>query len=170
MYSLLPFSLHYKQRQNSRHFVYKSIRISVVKDGIYQITPSDLKTWAFQLKNRFRTFRLSRKTRDSIYVTNSHKSRLGPDDRILFYGRALRGKQLLRTVFKYQLLLAYLGGALGARVEGFRQPRKRSFTVLHYRRIGRSVILSTLYILNTTILSFTWKCGRHSSDESQIRH
>jgi hypothetical protein len=106
----------------------KGIRISVVKDGIYQITPSDLKDLGIPVeKIDSRTFRLFEKDREiPIYVTNSHKSRLGPDDRILFYGRALRGKNSYYEQFSntncYWLTW---GGALGARVaEVSGQPRK----------------------------------------------
>jgi hypothetical protein len=99
-----------------------------VKDGNISDHPSDLKDLGIPVeKIDSRTFRLFEKDRViPIYITNSINQGWALTTGYCLRGEYLRGKkQLLRTVFKYQLLLAYWGGALGSRVaEVSGQPRK----------------------------------------------
>lgn len=69
------------------------VRLSILEDGIYQITQAQLKEAGVPVDRiDSRTFRLFEKDREiPIHITNSRETRLGSDDKILFYGKALRG-------------------------------------------------------------------------------
>ncbi|MBD3322352.1 MAG: hypothetical protein GF350_14725, partial [Chitinivibrionales bacterium] len=79
----------------------KGIRISVDEDGIYEITGAQLRAAGVPLDRvSSRYLRLfKRETEVPIFITNSHRDRLKPEDKILFYGKRLRGTKSYYTQY-----------------------------------------------------------------------
>ena len=110
------------------------IRLEVTTDGIYEITADKLKSLGVPVDRiESSTYRLFEKGHEiPIYITNSHKQNLGPDDRIMFYGKHLSGSTTYFTQFSntnvYWLTWGTAAGARYAEVSGERRKDPTRYT------------------------------------------
>lgn len=96
------------------------IRIEISADGIYEISARQLAALGVPVgKVPSRFYRLFERTREvPIYITNPHRTHLHGDDKILFYGRFLRGENSYYTQYSATNVywLTWDTGRTGARI------------------------------------------------------
>ncbi|MBD3419533.1 MAG: hypothetical protein GF398_05375 [Chitinivibrionales bacterium] len=95
------------------------LQLEVNHDGIYELTGAQLKSAGVIIDAiAARSFKLYLKDREvPIYLTNAHRTHMRPDDKLLFYGRHLRGEQSQYTQFSFSnIYWLTWGGKPGVRI------------------------------------------------------
>jgi hypothetical protein len=112
----------------------RGVRIWVDKDGIYEITPSALKSLGVPVGSiNSKTYRLFEKNNEvPVYITNPQHSTLQDGDRILFYGRYLRNEKGNYTQFSNtNVYWLSWGMSNGARIAEASGDMKRSSSLFY---------------------------------------
>ncbi|MBD3393846.1 MAG: hypothetical protein GF418_17070 [Chitinivibrionales bacterium] len=96
------------------------VKIEIDADGICEITASQLRELGVPISRiPSRSYRLhNRDTEVPVFFTNGHHPHLYPDDRLLFYGRHLRGEDAYYTQYSNTNIywLTWDAGGAGLRV------------------------------------------------------
>ena len=120
--------------QPALHFT-KGLKLSVEKDGIYQLTGGDLRKYGVPVASiPGSSYKLYNDGIEvPLYVSNSFHSVLEDGDQILFYGRFLRGTQTYLSQFSNTNVywLTWEGGAPGIRVAEVSGGQRKDITVFN---------------------------------------
>ncbi len=138
----VPVAVHPLKKTQSEltpfPFTY-GLKIEVDKDGIYEITASDLKSAGVPIERiESRYYRLFEKDREvPLYITNPQREKLSADDRLLFYGHSLRAsaRQFEQFSFTNVYWLTWDGTKPGSRVAVVSGGRRADPTVYASTRI-----------------------------------
>jgi hypothetical protein len=108
------------------------VKLEVLADGIYEVGADELQNIGVPVKSiPSRTFRLfCNNIEVPIYITNSQRAAMSSDDKILFYGKFLRGSTTYYTQFSNTNVywLTWIEGKTGVRISEASGAQRKDYT------------------------------------------